>query len=203
MKFAVITLPTLFDGEAGVLSRLFEAGLPLLHLRKPGCQAADVGRLLRDIPACYHGRIALHDCHSLASAYGIGGLHVNARNPSVPAWFGGRRSCSCHSLSEVAMRKDAFDYVFLSPIYDSVSKEGYRSRFSPAMLADAAGMGIIDSKVYALGGVDAARIPRLANVGFGGAAVLGSFWGRYREGGMDSLLRYLAQCLDACQRRGV
>lgn len=202
MQFAVVTLPALFDGEAEVLSRLFAAGLPLLHLRKPGSAAEDVARLLSAIPAEYHPRITLHDCHHLASTSGVGGLHVNSRNPSVPPWFAGRRSRSCHSLPEVAGCKGAFDYVFLSPIYDSVSKEGYLSRFTPATLAEAASGDIIDGKVYALGGVDAGRIPQLASLGFGGAAVLGGFWARYRDGGLPLLLDYLGECLDVCRRCG-
>lgn len=68
------------------------------------------------------------------------------------------------------------DYVFLSPIFDSISKSGYRSAFSYARLRDAADRGVIDEKVVALGGVTFDKIPLLSSLHFGGAAMLGAIW---------------------------
>ena len=66
--------------------------------------------------------------------------------------------------------------MFLSPIYDSISKEGYGAAFSRIDLKQAADEGIIDSKVLALGGVSLEHIPEVRSMGFGGAAVLGALW---------------------------
>ena len=68
------------------------------------------------------------------------------------------------------------DYVFISPIYDSISKHGYHSAFSDEVLRQASAQGIIDHKVVALGGVTRQRIPQLEKYGFGGAAMLGEMW---------------------------
>ena len=79
-------------------------------------------------------------------------------------------------MEEVIERKPTMNYVFLSPIFDSISKQGYRSAFDHATLKKAAHEGIIDHKVVALGGVTRQRISLLAEYGFGGAAMLGDIW---------------------------
>ena len=36
MKLITITVPDFFEGEADAITSLFDAGLEILHLRKPG-----------------------------------------------------------------------------------------------------------------------------------------------------------------------
>ena len=76
---------------------------------------------------------------------------------------------SCHSLEEVCQYKNHMDYVFLSPVFDSISKQGYRAAFSIETLEQA--RGIIDEKVFALGGVTLDKITILEQLHFGGIAV--------------------------------
>lgn len=63
--------------------------------------------------------------------------------------------------------------MFLSPIFDSVSKQGYTSAFTDNVLKQASKDGIIDNKVVALGGVTPDKINYLRQLNFGGAAMLG------------------------------
>ena len=65
--------------------------------------------------------------------------------------------------------------MFLSPIFQSISKEGYGSGFSLDGLRNA--KGIIDDKVIALGGICPRTITKLKDIPFGGVAVLGALWG--------------------------
>lgn len=198
MKFALITQPEWMDDEAAIVTALFDAGLQLLHLRKPSARECDMADFLDAVPEAYHERIALHDFHHLASAYAVGGLHLNSRNPHRLPWFEGRYSRSCHSIDEAAAAKSSFDYVFLSPVFDSISKSGYRSRYSMADLANAHHAALIDERVFALGGVDLSLIGTVASFGFGGVAMLGGFWRHYNESGLDALLSCLARVLDEC-----
>ncbi|MDD6809054.1 MAG: thiamine phosphate synthase, partial [Bacteroidales bacterium] len=46
-------------------------------------------------------------------------------------------SVSCHSLEELSAHKAKFDYLFLSPIFDSISKKGYSGRFTREQLLEA------------------------------------------------------------------
>lgn len=173
MLWIVITSPSFFDGEAQFLHRLFAHGVDIVHLRKPGATPEDCARLLDGLSTDDRKRIVIHDFFELARPYGLRGIHLNARHSTVPDGWQGHVSCSCHSLDEVRRYKDACDYVFLSPIFDSVSKQGYASAFTDETLKQASLDGIIDDKVIALGGVTPDKISYLQQLGFGGAAMLG------------------------------
>lgn len=175
-RLIVLTVPHFFSGEGYVITRLFEEGMEHLHIRKPGCEANEIIGLVDDIPSTYHKRIVLHDCFDLTADYAIGGIHLNSRNLHIPTGFKGSISRSCHTLLEVQESK-RFDYVFLSPIFDSISKQGYGSGFSMELLEYASSKGIINERVIALGGMNATTIPQIGRLNFGGAAVLGALWG--------------------------
>lgn len=176
MKWIVITRPDFFHEEAAYIDRLFLAGLDYLHLRKPGSTPDPCCRLLDAIDSRWHPRIIIHDHFELCRTYALRGIHLNRRHPQAPMEFKGHVSCSCHSISEAAERKDACDYIFLSPIFDSISKQGYAAAYTNEELCAAARQGIIDSKVIALGGVTPDRLPLLQEWNFGGAAFLGAVW---------------------------
>lgn len=181
MEWIVITPPEFLDDEARHIATLFQAGVDRVHLRKPDGTAADIVRLLEQIPQRWHDRIVLHDHHELCARYALGGVHLNGRNPVPPTERCGTLSRSCHSLQEVADNRDRCDYLFLSPIFDSVSKQGYTSAFTSEQLQEARRQGTIDRKVYALGGVTLEHIPTVRALGFGGAVMLGEVWNHLRQ----------------------
>ncbi len=176
MKLIVITKENFFVDEARWIKALFDAGLEYLHLRKPTSTACEIETLLRKIDKQYYSRIVLHDCFQLAVQYDLGGVHLNSRNSTIPQGFKGRISCSCHSVEEVVRCKEGCSYVTLSPIFDSVSKQGYRAMFTEEQLVQARRRGIIDDKVIALGGITEENMRNVKAMGFGGAAVLGAIW---------------------------
>lgn len=75
MEVLVITHTQLLANEAAIVNRLFEVGLPCLHLRKPGATEAAIRQWLAGIDTRYHSRISLHAFHHLAPDYGIHRLH--------------------------------------------------------------------------------------------------------------------------------
>lgn len=173
----IITKPAFFDGEATRIAEHLRRGSAcLVHIRKPGSTAGNVDRLLEKIPSNLRDRLVLHDHFDLAVRYGLYGVHLNSRNPLPPGGWTGSISRSCHTLEEVVMWKEHCDYVSLSPIFDSVSKQGYRSAFTDEEIRKAVADGIIDKKVYALGGVTFARLADVEQMGFGGAMILGDAW---------------------------
>ena len=176
MKWIVITPPSAVDNEALLITQLLDGGAFAVHLRKPGMAVDRCARLIESIPEGYRRHIVLHDNFELCRRYHLQGVHLNSRNPYPPEGHNGTLSCSCHSIDEVKRRKKDMDYVFLSPIFDSISKQGYAAAFSDSQLSDAATSGIIDQKVVALGGVTPSRIAQLRAWHFGGAAFLGDIW---------------------------
>jgi thiamine-phosphate pyrophosphorylase len=185
MRLIVITAEDFFDKEPEAVNMLFGSGMEALHVRKPHASYAETRRFIERIDGVYHSRIVLHDHYGLTGSFALKGIHVNSRNNPGNLDFYSERglsiSCSCHSFGEVAAscagRSPAiFDYMFLSPVFDSVSKAGYKHGFTPEQLSDARDGGVINNRVIALGGITAERIPLVCRYGFGGVAVLGSLW---------------------------
>lgn len=203
MKWIIITTPTFISHEAKYIDQLFEAGIDLLHLRKPDSTSEECEQLLQKIDPKWYPQIVIHDHFELCEKYHLHGIHLNRRNSQIPENFQGSLSRSCHSFKEVSESVDnanpvfssadnaspdfpkgskpKFDYVFLSPIFDSISKKGYKHSFSNRDLEDAGNSGIINEKVIALGGVIPPFIPQLRAWNFGGVAFLGDVWNRRHE----------------------
>ena len=188
MLLIIITEPGFFDGEAGLINLLFEHGLQRLHLRKPDSNEADFESLIKQINPQFYNRVAIHDHHHLAVRYNLFGIHLNRRNSLVPDGFCGSVSRSLHTIEELSAEKQKYDYVTLSPIFDSVSKVGYNSQFTPSVLNDLRDRNLIDSHVIALGGITAYNIATLPQYGFGGAMVLGALWNL--KGDKEMFLEY-------------
>lgn len=180
-RIAVITYPEKLPDEVHALRIV--GNIPrvcAIHLRKPGYSQSQIRLLLESLSPEILGKVRLHDHFELCEEYGVQGVHLNRRNPTPPRHISSI-SASCHDLQQVREYKKTCDYVFLSPIFDSISKAGYTGGFLPETLAEAGKNGIIDYKVLALGGVRTKYFPLLRQWGFGGAAMLGEIWQDYRE----------------------
>lgn len=179
MKLIVVTTPTFFVEEDKIITELFEEGLDILHLRKPETPAMYAERLLTLIPEKYHRRIVTHEHFYLKEEFNLMGIHLNTRNPKEPHDYSGHISCTCHTLEEVKNRKHFYDYLFMSPVFDCIPKEGVSSAFSALDLRQASKEHIIDSKVMALGGITPDNILQIKDYGFGGAVIMGDLWNKF------------------------
>ena len=185
MKIIIITTPEIRQGETEIINALFREGMHRLHLRKPKATASQLEEYINQIHPAYRNRIVLHDHHDLVRKMHLGGIHLNSRNPLPPAWLAEESqthpitiSRSCHSIAEASEQLPHSDYIFLSPIFDSISKEGYQSAYTTEELQQAATQGILSEKTYALGGISLTNLPTLRRLGFQGAAILGDLWSR-------------------------
>ena len=192
MKYIGITPEGFLPHEGDLIAALLDHGLDRLHLRKPGASRHEVEELLHSIPDRCYNRIVLHDHFELAVAYRLAGVHLNRRNPMPPAAVPGYTpalSRSCHTLDELG-QGEGYTYQFLSPLFDSLSKQGYRAAFTPGQLAEAAERGIINERVVALGGITPERMAAVRQWHFGGVALLGYLWQEPTpEGVIDRLNR--------------
>ena len=173
--------------EQQVLTQLLAAGLTTFHVRKPGWTRAGLAAYLEAVPAQYHPRLVLHTHYELALEYPLKGIHLTTRARQEPGLSrllhqlrGRSISASLHSLAEVAQHRRRYDYVFLSPVFDSTSKVDYRSSFKLAEVQQALTAWQqrrhYRPRVVALGGIIPARLGWVQQAGFAGAAVLGGIW---------------------------
>ncbi|WP_216823373.1 thiamine phosphate synthase [Niastella vici] len=171
----------MLPGEAAIIQQLFEAGLEIFHLRKPDADERAIGALLDAIPSMYHDRIALHSFHQLAKEYDIRHLHFTEehRRETDSARLSQLRdedyrlSTSVHELSELETLSHYFWYTFFSPVFDSLSKPGYKGFAEDGFYLSQEYKPV---PVIALGGIDADNMEKVADMNFDGAAVLGIIW---------------------------
>lgn len=178
----VITSPDKIVNESELLNQLFSQGLEILHLRKPLWAKTDFEALLKSINPEHKRKVVLHQFHELAAKYNVKGLHLREENRKQLSVSELKElskeikrknltfSSSVHSIEDVVASGNVFDYVFLSPVFDSISKPGYvGSKFNVQSLK-------CETKVIALGGIDLSNIYKTKELGYDGAAVLGAVW---------------------------
>ncbi len=168
----LISNPAPVKDEIEIIGQLFNEGLEIFHLRKKEFQEDEMRKFIDGIPQKFLERIVIHSHHHLAAEYGLKGIQVPAVYAGeVPA---GTLSVSFHSPEEIRKSGLPFDYCFLSPVFDSISKEGYKSRFNPDELK----LFLKDRKeiIIALGGMDEDKTEAVKDLGFSGIALLGAVW---------------------------
>lgn len=174
MKLIAVTPELPHPHEIEYIITILDAGFDYVHLRKPDYTMPQLRTLIEEIPSKYHCRLKLHNHFLLAKEYDISGLHLNRRVHDVPQELSHelKLSRSCHAAIEL---KDLnrYEYVLLSPIFDSISKRGYKSRFSQGDLTEIFKRPETNGKIIALGGIMPTYLQQLSNLGFAGAAFLG------------------------------
>ncbi len=176
MRIIAVTTPKVTDDDAYLIGKLIGMGIDIVHLRKPESTIAECRNLLAKLNAAQRAKIIIHDFPELYEEFSLKGIHINKNVERLPEGYRGNKSRSCHSFEEIIKYKRDYDYLFLSPIFDSISKEGYRSGFSAEALSNASANGIIDEKVIALGGVTFDKIAYLKALNFGGIAMIGGIY---------------------------
>lgn len=163
-----ITPEKIFINEIEYIIEILDAGWDYVHIRHPHSTIQDIRKIIIQIPEKYHSKLKLHDNFNLVEEFKLGGLHLNHRNHIMPQNWNGKISKSCHSIEELNTNLNIYEYITLSPIYDSISKQGYVSNFTATQLDS-----IPQNKVIALGGVTLERINNIKRYPFIGFAMLG------------------------------
>ena len=179
MKLAIMTKSTFFVEEDKILSSLFDEGLDNLHLFKPGSSPMYSERLLTLLPEDYYRKITVHDHFYLKQEYDLAGIHLDDPTAPLPEGYKGKFSRTCTDLSQLKEMKKKSQYVFLKNIFDCIEFKEEKSSFSLQQLEQAAKEGLIDKKVYALGGMSLENIKIAKALGFGGVVICGDLWNRF------------------------
>jgi len=165
--------------EAMLLNQLFEAGMEVLHLRKPFKNYEEHIACLNLINKEYHNRIVVHHFHELVNTFHLKGIHFQEQKrkevlENGNGYFNGLKmlgktiSSSFHEPEELENCAFEFDYHFLSPVFSSISKKGYQGR----------GFDVthIDKMSIGMGGINVDTVSKASSLGYKGIAVLGGVW---------------------------
>jgi len=177
MKIILITPPKTTSYEVETITQLFERGLDVVHIRKPKWSDEELESYVQSVPDIFWKKVALHRSITVAIKFHLGGIHQKstASFDDIPKNWKGRKSRSAHNLEELEKYNSLYDYYFLSPVFDSISKKGYESNFDQRKLKNFL-FKPRKYKVVALGGVEANNVYRCQQLGFDGLALLGSIW---------------------------
>ena len=171
-RIIAITPPLFFPEEVSRITEILDSGeADFVHIRKPDSTSREITELITQLPQRLHYRLKIHDHFQLLEEFSLAGVHLNSRNPKAPL-KNISISKSLHSLEELSVAHE-FDYATLSPIFDSISKKGYRAKFDYQELREH-----LKGKenIIALGGVTPEKFPLLRSLGFSGAALLSHFF---------------------------
>jgi thiamine-phosphate pyrophosphorylase len=179
MMVVVLSPETDIENEKDILNQLFEAGLEYYHLRKPANNYKEHVAYLKQIDSKYHNRILVHLFHELVNEFNLKGINFQERkrrdsidNPGQYfknlEMYGKTISSSFHEPEDVATCEFEFDYHLLSPVFSSISKQGYEGRGFD--------VNYIDKMVIGMGGATSENIDVFKTLGFKGVGVLGGIW---------------------------
>lgn len=165
--------------EIEILNQLFEEGLMFYHFRKPAKNYKEHVAYLNQLDKNYHNRIVVHYHHELINDFNLKGIHFQEQkridyieNPSEYFkklnMYGKTISSSFHEPEVLKSCYFEFDYHLLSPVFSSISKEGYEGR----------GFDVnhISKTIVGMGGINTDTIAETLQLGFKGIGVLGGVW---------------------------
>ncbi len=187
MKIIIISPDEPVKHEIETVNDLFRNGLQRYHLRKPEFDTSDYRKYIKAIEPQYHNRLVLTGSYELYNEFDLGGIHLNSnarrddalrkKLAHLPARV---LSTSYHTWQKIQENDVQYGYVFISPVFDSISKKEYKANIDPYGAAKIRKKMAEQKKycpeIYGLGGVGVLEIQALHEYGFDGGAMLGSLW---------------------------
>jgi thiamine-phosphate pyrophosphorylase len=195
----VFSIPDKSNNEIENIHKLLlDDSIDYFHLRKPSFDAKHFKNLIEKIDANLHFKIVIHSHYHLINEFDLAGINLNKKALNQLEFEDEVNKCfiqplvvknrqievdrtqpyivsySAHSVDEIINLPFDTSYVFLSPIFDSISKPSYNSSFNLENLKTE--LQPLKTKVIALGGVKSEHFTQLTSLGFSGCARLGSYW---------------------------
>ena len=185
MKLIVVSPSGQNDAELPHLFKMLERGLQTYHVSKPKFSTRELRDFISQIPEKYHNRLVIHSHHELVMKFNLKGIHLSGihKKRKFSSWLRRRWwklfnnqllfSTSYKSIDPLLFNDKKYDYVFLSPVFDSLSGN-FQAGFFEYNLRYA----LNNSKQFtvARGGVSADNLQLASELGFDGVAFYSSIW---------------------------
>ena len=195
MEFILLSPEVFNPNEHSLLKEMLELGLKQYHLRKPQVELSELQRFVKGIPSEFHSSLVLHGTPEWMQHFPIQNLHLKEHQQAPDAKIK-KLGKSIHFLPDLNLKNSTFDYLFLSPVFSSISKPGYGNAFPKDDLQlhlKKHKQAYPKQKVYALGGVTPDHVAESRELGFDGVVALGGVWNQ------DDPLSQVEKFLAACQ----
>lgn len=204
MKIVVISPSKMKEDEFKNITALFEAGLESYHIRKPKFSTRQLKEYIERIPKQFHNRLVIHSHHNLARKFKLQGVHYTKKHleKTFKNWwreqvlgFAKKDIVKTTSHGKLASLYEDdemdFDYVFLSPIFDSITGK-YQSGYYEDSIK--AAINKTGKKIIARGGIDATRVEKVKELGFYGMALYSCIWDKEKP--VEEYLKVIRRCED-------
>jgi thiamine-phosphate pyrophosphorylase len=173
----VITPETIVQNETEIINQMFQEGLELLHVRKL-LNREEMNNFLQSINKEFYPRLVLHSYHDLGKEHSIFRFHFRETDrlaKNFEAYRGENIiSTSVHDIEMFNALEKEWEYAFISPVFQSISKKGYGEKSS--IMEDIIYRNNHEVKLIALGGINEKNISTVFEKGADGAALLGAIW---------------------------
>ncbi|QQT26249.1 thiamine phosphate synthase [Sphingobacterium spiritivorum] len=149
----------------------------LYHLRLPFTPKDDIIHILKDIDRHLYPFIVLHYHKETALKAGIRRVHISPdkkKEISLPD-TDLILSASTHHVDEFNSLDADIAYAFISPVYPSISKEGYQAT-ADFKIHNIQHRTNFNSRMIALGGITEYNISELKTLGYDDVAMCGYIW---------------------------
>jgi thiamine-phosphate pyrophosphorylase len=176
----VITPETNHPHEEQILDALIRVYGITIHLRKPDFTEEQYRAYLNHYRSML-SHIVLHEHHTLAKEFSVKGIHLKESDrKSVTEIQKDVKiiSTSLHNIKDAKNLSHAFEYIFYSPLFKSISKKNYGTNSNEHQLSSTITelKKHTDIPAIGLGGINEENIVLVKNSGFDGAALLGTIW---------------------------
>lgn len=192
-KVLIFSAPSAVQNEMNIFTQMLNLNNNiLLHFRRKIEHSQDE-YVIEYLSHLYPQRIVLHQNYQWAEQYPVKGIHLPQKEYAhYEKWHKKYRiiSTSFHTLDEIQNNIFDFEYVFLSPIFQSISKKDYK----PVITQKEIKNFLSEYKkipIIALGGCMPKHIPFLQELGFMGVAFLGAVWEYDTQYFIEQLQTYL------------
>ncbi|MEC3877426.1 thiamine phosphate synthase [Chryseobacterium salviniae] len=173
----IITSEKEIYNESKIINELFQEGLDLLHIRKPLMSSDVMKDFIKSIDVEFHQRLVLHSHYDVANYFNISGFHFREidRQNNIHEFFIDKIiSTSVHDIQTFNKLKVKWNYAFISPVFQSISKKGYGKGSN--ILNDIKKRDNQNAKLIALGGIHENNINEVLKSNVDGVALLGAIW---------------------------
>lgn len=171
----VLTNPIAVPNEIAIIHSLFAEGLMLLHVRKPDFTEEETSTFITEIGLEYKDCLVLHHHHKLAEDLGIKRLHYPEKDrPHFTITDAHPKSTSVHTIENFNGLSETYQYAFLSPVYQSLSKPHYFPTVN--VFQELKKRTNYKTQLVALGGITPENIQQTLENGFDAVALLGTLW---------------------------
>lgn len=187
MNLIVCSSPETINHEQDLVKELIQEGMTTFHLRKPTYSEDQLRTWLSEADDVVKKQTMIHSHWNLAEEFNLKGIHIGASTyqtlspAELQKWTSLQNrdiSSSIHNEEEYQRLTTGLSYVWLSPVFKSISKSDYHPFLTNDQMDELARKTKEhkQTKVFALGGITMHQLPQLAQRGFDGAVVLGAVW---------------------------